>query len=87
MVLFIPVNNIYRFYDCNFEMVNLCFISWEGAGNVLLLEEEMKFYENLKEYSNYANSLKDLIRKYELQQVKIEALQSKYFVLTNPQRI
>ena len=36
----------------------------------------MKFYENLKEYSNYAFSLRDLIRKYEILQYKVESLEA-----------
>ena len=50
--------------------------SLEGAGNVLLLEEDVKFCENMREYANYAYSLKDFIRKYELLQYKIEVLES-----------
>ena len=50
--------------------------SLEGAGNVLLLEEDVKFCENIREFANYAYSLKDFIRKYELLQYKIEVLES-----------
>lgn len=47
----------------------------EGAGNVLLLEEDVKFDENMREFANYSYSLKDFIRKYELLQYKIEVLE------------
>ena len=43
---------------------------------MLLLEEDVKFCENMREYANYAYSLKDFIRKYELLQYKIEVLES-----------
>lgn len=48
----------------------------EGAVNVLILEEDMKFFESMREYANYAGSLRDLVRKYEILQQKIEGLES-----------
>ena len=63
---------------CTFQVSNntSCYFSLEGAGNVLLLEEDVKFYENMREFANYSYSLKDFIRKYELLQYKIEVLEA-----------
>ena len=36
----------------------------------------MKFFESMREYANYAGSLRDLVRKYEILQQKIEGLES-----------